>query len=70
VTGFTIAAAVAALTAPGAPFEMEERVIRGIRTRVWKNAPPSLGAVLEASRAHGPLPFLVYEDERLSYAEH
>jgi long-chain acyl-CoA synthetase len=70
VTGLSIAAAVAALTAPGAPFEMEERVIRGVPTRVWKNAPPSLGAVLEASRAHGALPFLVYEDERLSYAEH
>ncbi|HJT08888.1 MAG TPA: class I adenylate-forming enzyme family protein, partial [Stellaceae bacterium] len=49
---------------------MEERDIGGLRTRVWKNAPPSLRAVLEASRAHGDLPFLVYEDERLTFAEH
>ena len=70
MTGLSIAAAVAALTAPGAPFEMEDRVIRGIPTRVWKNAPPSLRAVFEGSRAHGELPFLVYEDERLSHAEH
>jgi long-chain acyl-CoA synthetase len=70
VTGLSIAASIAALTAPGAPFEMEERVIRGIPTRVWKNAPPSLRAVFEASRGHGDLPFLVYEEERLSYAEH
>jgi len=68
--GLSIADAVAALTAPGAPFEMEERDIGGLATRVWKNAPRSLRAVLEASRAHGDLPFLVYEDERLSFAEH
>jgi long-chain acyl-CoA synthetase len=70
MAGLTIAEAVAALTAPGAPFEMEEKIIRGIRTRVWKNAPPSLRAIFEASAAHGDLPFLVYEDERLSFAEH
>lgn len=68
--GLSIADAVVALTAPGAPFEMEERNIGGLPTRVWKNAPPSLRAVLEASRAHGDSPFLVYEDERLSFAEH
>ena len=68
--GLSIVDAVAALTAPGAPFEMEERNIGGLATRVWKNAPPSLRAVLEASRAHGDLTFLVYEDERLTFAEH
>ena len=68
--GLSIRDAVAALTAPGAPFEMEERNIGGLATRVWKNAPPSLRAVLEASRAHGDLPFLVYEEERLTFAEH
>ena len=70
MAGLSIAEAVAALTAPGAPFAMEEREIRGLRTRVWKNAPASLRAVLEGSRAHGDLPFLVYEDERLTFAEH
>ena len=68
--GLSIADTVAALTAPGAPFEMEERNIGGVATRVWKNAPPSLRAVLEASRTHGYLPFLVYEDERITFAEH
>jgi long-chain acyl-CoA synthetase len=68
--GMSIKDAVAALTAPGAPFEMEERTIAGVRLRVWKNAPPSLRAVLEASRAYGDLPFLVYEEERLSHAQH
>jgi long-chain acyl-CoA synthetase len=58
------------LTGPGAPFEIEEREIRGIRTRVWKQAPPSLRSVLELSRLHGDRAFLVYEDERSSFEEH
>ncbi len=70
MAGLSVAEAVAALTAPGAPFEMEEKIIRGIRTRVWKNAPPSLRTVFAASAAYGDLPFLVYEDERLTFAEH
>jgi long-chain acyl-CoA synthetase len=70
VTGLSIKDAVAALTAPGAPFEMEERIVHGIALRVWKTAPPSLRAILEASRAHGDLPFLVFEEERLSHAAH
>jgi long-chain acyl-CoA synthetase len=59
----------ARLTAPGAPFEMEEREVRGVRLRTWKNAPPNLRVVYDATNVHGPLPFIVYEDERLSYAD-
>ena len=70
MAGLSIVEAVAQLTEPGAAFEMEEKIIRSIRTRVWKNAPTSLRAVFEASAAHGDLPFLVYEDERLTFAEH
>jgi long-chain acyl-CoA synthetase len=42
-----------ALTAPGALFEIEEREIRGIRTRTWKNAPPTVRSLFELSRGHG-----------------
>jgi long-chain acyl-CoA synthetase len=66
----TLAEVTAALTAPGAPFEMEEVVIRGIPTRTWKHAPATLRAVLEGSRAHGDRTFLVYEDAHLSFASH
>jgi long-chain acyl-CoA synthetase len=66
----TIGEADAQLTAPGQMFEMQERVIRGIATRTWKNAPSSLRAVLELSLAHGDATFLVYEDERTTFAEH
>ena len=58
----------AMLTAPGMPFEMETLPIRGIPTRVWKNAPPTLRAEVEMSKAFGPdRIFLVYEDERISF---
>jgi len=63
----SIAQAHALLTAPGMPFEMEEKEIRGVKLRVWKNAPPTLRAVVEAGRAHGEKIFLVHEDERVSY---
>jgi long-chain acyl-CoA synthetase len=58
------------LTAPGSPFETEDREIRGVKLRVWKNTPPSLRSLLELSRAHGERPFLVYRDQRLSFEEH
>jgi long-chain acyl-CoA synthetase len=64
----SIAQAHALLTAPGTPFEMETLSIRGVETRVWKNAPPSLRAEVEMGRAFGAdRIFLVYEDERVSF---
>ena len=66
----SVAEVTAALTAPGQLFEMEEVVIRGIPTRTWKHAPPSLRAVLEGSRVHGATDFLVYEDDHLSFDGH
>jgi long-chain acyl-CoA synthetase len=59
----------ARLTAAG-PFAISVQRIRGVETRVWKNAPASLAAVLESSRAHGARAFTVYEGERTSFAEH
>ncbi|HLM96629.1 MAG TPA: AMP-binding protein, partial [Acidimicrobiales bacterium] len=66
----SIAEANAALTAPGQLFEMEELDIRGVPTRTWKHAPPSLRAVFDMSLGHGDAVFLVYEDERTTFAEH
>jgi len=63
----SIAQAHALLTAPGSPCEMEEMVIGGVATRVWKNAPPSLRSVLELGRTHGDKVFLVHEDERVTF---
>jgi long-chain acyl-CoA synthetase len=63
----TVRQAYAMLTAPGSPLEMEEVVIRGVPTRTWKNAPPTLRSVVQAGRAHGDKIFLVHEDERVSF---
>ena len=60
----------AALTGPGAKFEMDEAVIDGVPTRVWKNAPPTMRFLLEVSRAHGERLFVIHEDERVSYEAH
>ena len=59
---------VARLTAPGERFEMDTIDIRGVPTRVWKNAPANLRQVALAGRAHGERLFAIYEDERVSYA--
>jgi len=62
--------AIDALTGTGAPFELEDKQVDGIPWRVFKNAPPSLVAVLESTRPHGDRTFLVYKDDRISFAEH
>ena len=66
----SIAEANEQLTAAGQLFEMEELDIRGVPTRTWKNAPPSLRAIMDMSLGHGDAVFLVYEDERTTFAEH
>jgi long-chain acyl-CoA synthetase len=63
----SIADAHAALTAPGARFETDTVVIRGVPTRVWKNAPPTNREVFLAGRMYGDREFLVYEDDRATY---
>lgn len=63
----TRAQALAACTAPGQPYELVDQVIGGRALRVFANAPRSLRAVYEATATD--LPFLVYEDERWTFAQ-
>ncbi len=60
-------AALAALTGSGQPYELEQVQAHGAPVRAFKNAPVSLRAMYEA--AASDLPFIVYEDERLSFNE-
>ena len=60
----------ALMTAPGQPFEIEHIEVDGRRVANWKNTAPSLAAILEQSRSHGDQEFIVYQGERLTYAEH
>ncbi len=55
------------LTAPGSRFEMVEMPIRGIMTRTWKNAPPTLRDVFLNGRTFPEREFLVYEDDRATF---
>jgi long-chain acyl-CoA synthetase len=43
--------------------------VRGVPTKVFRHAPPSLRAIWDASLAHGDATYLVYGDERLTFAE-
>jgi long-chain acyl-CoA synthetase len=63
----TLPQAQAMLTVAGGKFEIETIEIRGVLTRVWKNAPPSLAWLIQAARAYGANVFTVYEDERVTY---
>ena len=64
----SIRQAHALLTAPGSPLEMDEIEIRGVRTRVWKNLPPTLRELLQLGRtAHATKEFLVYENDRATF---
>ena len=56
------------LCAPGAPFEMETVTAHGRTFRAWKNAPADLAMLARIGRSHGTREFLVYEDDRVTYA--
>jgi long-chain acyl-CoA synthetase len=61
--------AAAAVTAPGERYELETIDLDGRPTRVFKHAPPSLREIFATARGRGDETFLVYEDERWSFAE-
>ncbi len=57
------------LTAPGGSFEIETIEVRGVPIKTFKSAPPNMRAVWEMSAAHGDKDYIVYEDERYTFAE-
>jgi long-chain acyl-CoA synthetase len=59
----------AELTAPGAPFEIAEVEIRGVPTKTFRNAPPNVRALWLSTAAYADRDYLVYGDERITYAE-
>jgi len=61
------AEAIAALTAPGEPYELEQVETPRGTVRAFRNAPPSLRALFEATATDRA--FLVYEDERMTFVE-
>jgi long-chain acyl-CoA synthetase len=63
----TRAEALARLTAPGEPYELETRTIDGEPFRVFVNAPRSLRQLFEDTRSDAT--FIVYGDERLTFTQ-
>jgi long-chain acyl-CoA synthetase len=57
------------LSAAGTPFEMKDFTIGTETRRGFASAPPDLVQLLQAGRAHGDKPFIVYEGSRLSFDE-
>jgi len=57
------------LTGPGGEFEIVEAEVLGNRLRVYKNAPPSVREVWLSTLQFADRDYLVYQDERWTYAE-
>jgi long-chain acyl-CoA synthetase len=57
------------MIAPGGPFEVIEVEVGGQKLKAYASAPPSLRSLWQVSAAHADKDYLVYEDERWTYAE-
>lgn len=55
------------LCATGERFEMTSVQVRGVPTRVWKNAPHSLRDLMILGAGHGDRLFTIYNNERVSF---
>lgn len=62
-------AAWAQLTAPGAPFALVDTDVRGIPMKTFASAPSDMRVLWELTAGRGDDTYLVYEDERYTYAE-
>ena len=60
--------AAAALSAPGQPFEIATVEVLGRPTKLFVNAPKTLREIFLRGLANGDDTFIVYEEERLSFA--
>lgn len=57
------------LAAPGSPFATTFTEVRGAQLKTFVSAPPTMRAIWESTIVHGDKDYVVYEDERYSYAQ-
>ena len=57
------------LTAPGAPFEVREVLVRGVSMKTYASVPPSLRELWLMTAGHEDKDHLVYRDERWSFRD-
>ncbi|MEZ5952705.1 MAG: class I adenylate-forming enzyme family protein [Hyphomonas sp.] len=64
----SIAQANALLGGPGSPVEVEDGVVLGIPQKLYKNAPPTVHAILQlAAAGFADRDYIIYQDERVTY---
>jgi len=65
----SIAQANAAIAASDSPLKLSDGVVGGVPMKIYAEAPPTIRTILElAEPQFGARDFLVYEDERVTYA--
>lgn len=72
MSAMTAEEAVAHITDTNPHFAVTTATVRGVQYRVFKNVPPTVGALLRASheaQANGAAEYLVFGDERWTYRE-
>jgi long-chain acyl-CoA synthetase len=69
ITGSSYEEALATLTRPDGPFAIVDGEIRSIPVRLFRNAPATLRDFTDGPRARGDAEYLVYENERYTYAQ-
>jgi acyl-CoA synthetase (AMP-forming)/AMP-acid ligase II len=58
------------ITSPGGPFEVVEETVLGEPMQVFRRRPRSLRQLIHDSAGFGDKKYLVYEDRRITFAEH
>ena len=67
-TNTSVDEAVAQLTGPGGAFEIATVPVHGVPLRVFATAPESLRDLWLIGAARGDVPYLIYEDDVITYA--
>lgn len=58
------------LLGSGGPFELHEEEVLGEKMKIFKNRPRSLREIVEKSAGYGESEYIVYDDRRITYADH
>jgi len=56
--------------APESPLAVEDKVIRGVTYKVWKNAPKTLGSIFAMGEQWATHDYIVLDDDRVTFAAH
>jgi long-chain acyl-CoA synthetase len=57
------------LLGPGGPFELEDIVLEGVPLKSFLRAPRTIVDMFQSAKAHADLEHIVFEDERLTFAD-